>query len=223
MHMISISRNVEFRDKEALLSYAKRMGSLLEWDFGSVMEMRVHEEPKNYLFTHGSVPFHWDGAFHKEPHYLLFYCIEAPLPECGGETIFSNTTLVWEDATEQEKAEWRNIKITYKTEKLAHYGGKITVPLVQEHPFSKETIIRFAEPVGEDNLNPVSISIDGYSLDETNRFIKKMADKFYDAKYCYTHTWDKNDLLIVDNFTFIHGRKAFTNFSPRHLRRIQIL
>lgn len=128
-HKIILLRDSPYTNSESLIEFAKHIGPLLEWDFGSVMEMRVDENPKNYLFTNGPVPFHWDGAFYRVPKYLLFQCVAAPLASCGGETIFSNTT----------------------------------------------------------------------------------------------HIWQNNDLLIADNYVLIHGRHAFKQFSPRHLRRIQIL
>lgn len=63
-HKLILIRNAASVTKEALSDYANSLGPLLGWDFGNVMEMRVHESPKNYLFTHDKVPFHWDGAFH---------------------------------------------------------------------------------------------------------------------------------------------------------------
>jgi alpha-ketoglutarate-dependent taurine dioxygenase len=222
-HSVVLFRDFEAPDKETLVNYAKNMGPLLEWEFGNVMEMHAQEQPKNYLFTEGPVPFHWDGAFHKTPRYLLFQCIEAPLPNCGGETIFSNTNKIWENSTEAEKKEWKNMTLTYKTEKLAHYGGTITVPLVQTHPEREMTILRFAEPVPSTMLNPVDVSIEGLNLKEQELFLNQMASKCYSEKNCYSHTWKENDFLIADNHALIHGRNAFQEFSPRHLRRIQVL
>ena len=142
-HLVSL-RGFDAVEMHALVDYANTIGSLLEWEFGAVMEMRAHAEPKNYLFTHGHVPFHWDGAFHKVPRYLLFHCVEAPVKDSGGETIFSNTSQIWKNATAKEKSAWQQYSLTYKTEKLAHYGGSITQKLVQQHPDSGETILRFA-------------------------------------------------------------------------------
>ncbi|RDI41522.1 TauD/TfdA dioxygenase family protein [Aquicella lusitana] len=209
--------------KDSLVQYAKTIGPLLEWEFGNVMEMHAQEMPKNYLFTHGRVPFHWDGAFYREPRYLLFHCIEAPLADCGGETIFSDTHQIWLRADENEKSTWANIKITYKTEKLAHYGGCITVPLVQAHPDTQETILRFAEPVPPHMLNPVEVRLEETDGDQSYQFIHRMAERCYRPENCYIHTWQQNDFLIADNFALIHARRAFRAFSPRHLRRIQVL
>jgi hypothetical protein len=48
--------------REEFQDYAAGWGDLLTWDFGAVLDLVVHDESRNYLFTNGSVPFHWDGA-----------------------------------------------------------------------------------------------------------------------------------------------------------------
>ena len=222
-HQIVLLRGFNFLEKANLVHYAKSMGALLEWGFGQVMEMQVQEMPKNYLFTNGPVPFHWDGAFHQVPSFLLFHCIQAPLPESGGETIFCNTQLLWQQANAAERRQWQTYSLNYKTEKLAHYGGAIQVPLVQQHPVTHETILRFAEPVPATLLNPVEASVEQLAPVESADFFNSLAERCYQPHYCYSHTWQENDFLIADNHALIHGRNAFKAFSPRHLRRIQVL
>ncbi len=222
-YKILIVRNMNISNNTTLVEYAKKVGPLLAWDFGVVMEMRVQNEPKNYLFTNGAVPFHWDGAFHKEPRYLLFHCIEAPFADCGGETLFSNTHHIWLNASEDEKLDWAIKKLHYKTEKLAHYGGKITISLVQKHPDTNKNILRFAEQVPISMLNPVEVAIDGMDNTTTKKWLDGIAARCYRDENCYKHTWKTNDLLFADNFSLIHARRAFKKFSPRFLRRIQIL
>lgn len=222
-HKIVIIRGLQNISELLLIQFAERIGPLLAWDFGVVMNMRVQAKPKNYLFTHGPVPFHWDGAFYKEPQYLLFHCVDAPLESCGGETLFTNTNAIWQKASRDHKLEWKDIKLCYKTEKLAHYGGEIHVPFLQTHPITNETILRFAEPVPNTMLNPVTVTIDNMNNESTKVWLDNMAACCYLEDYCYIHSWKKNDILIADNFSLIHARRAFKQFSPRFLRRIQIL
>lgn len=222
-YQIIVVRQLLDLPKQSLIEYAQNIGPLLPWDFGVVMEMYAHKEPQNYLFTCGPVPFHWDGAFHKEPRYLLFHCVKAPLANCGGETLFTNTSFIWAKASAKEQLNWRNKIIKYKTEKLAHYGGEINVPLVQRHPDTHETILRFGEPVPENRLNPVAIEIDGLNEQKKVRWLKKFVPRLYSESYCYQHTWKNNDVVLADNFSLLHARFAFKQFSPRFLQRIQIL
>jgi alpha-ketoglutarate-dependent taurine dioxygenase len=221
-HKIVILRGFPAIEKNLLVDYAKSFGSLLEWDFGNVMEMIAHEKPKNYLFTEGRVPLHWDGAFHREPRFLLFNCIVAPDKNNGGETFFSNTELVLKDLSQDMQAELSRYSIKYETEKIVHYGGTISVPIIKVHAHSQSRIMRFAEPVMQ-GLNPVTANVEEVSLNDSSNIITMLANMFYEDKYCYTHSWENNDFLIADNQSLLHGRNAFNKFSERHLRRIQIL
>jgi len=207
--------------REGLLEFCRRYpgGELLHWDSGPVMEMRVEPDARNYLFTQEAVPFHWDGAFHRVPSFLVFHCLESPPPRQGGETLFSHTPLLWDAAAAGEQALWRRLRLTYRTEKLAHYGGTVTTEMVQKHPHTGETILRYAEPVTT-SLNPVSLEVEGMAQPV---LVSRMREKLYDPRFCYAHSWKTGDLLIADNHALLHGRHAFSDDSARHLRRIQIL
>lgn len=209
----SLLKGVSLQEDE-LLKLAKSYGELLHWEFGPVMNMKYEREAANYLFSDEAVPFHWDGAFYKEPKYLMFYCTDSD--GIGGETTFVDTTKLWNSLSEREQAECLNVTLTYSTDKKAHYGGTITVPLVQKHPVTGETILRLAEKV-ESNRNPVTLTIDGADQD----FYNRMTRKLYANEI--VHSWMKGDLLIVDNFRFLHGRKALRTNINRSFKRVQIL
>src|SRR6476620_2031394 len=75
-------RGFQSPDKEELVSLCTPNPSedLLHWSFGPVMEMKEDESSPNYLFSNEEVPFHWDGAFHRVPSSLVFFCVKAPPP-----------------------------------------------------------------------------------------------------------------------------------------------
>lgn len=221
---MAIVRGQDPMERSELVKFALKLkprpSQLLSWDFGEVMEMKVASESVNYLFSHEKVPFHWDGAFKEVPHYLVFNCIEAPDIQAGGETLFCHTQKMWQQASEEDKKNFEKVELTYSTEKLAHYGGDLTTKMVQTHPENGEKIIRYAEPVSS-KLNPVFLKIRGVASEE--EFVSRMEKKLYDPKFLYQHRWQRGDLLICDNYTFVHGRNAFSQHTPRHLRRVQVL
>ena len=99
-HKILVLRGLSPFDKPTLPLAARRLGPLQAWAFGSVNELKPDKEAKNYLYTRGAVPLHWDGAFAgRVPRYLFFHCVSAPSLE-GGETVFVDTTRVWAEAAE---------------------------------------------------------------------------------------------------------------------------
>lgn len=210
---LTLLKGARFHEEE-LLALARSYGPLLSWDFGPIMTMKYQKEATNYLFSDEAVPFHWDGAFYKEPKLLLFYCVESEGE--GGETTFTDTTRLWNSLSGAEKDECRNVTLTYSTEKKAHYGGTIRVPLVQTHPETGEVILRLAEKV-ETEKNPVTLKIEGASEEFYDRMVRKLYDNMI------AHKWEKGDLLLVDNFRYLHGRRALKSNMNRCFKRIQIL
>ena len=229
-HQLLLVRGLPPLERETFLKYVltltpekKKMEErLLHWDFGPVMELNVKQGAENYLFSHEAVPFHWDGAFHIEPSYLVFNCIHAPEEKAGGETLFTNSEKIYQDLNASELDWLAKIQLTYKTEKKAHYGGEVTVPILQKHPKSHRPILRYPEDV-ETKLNPVSLEVKGRERLAPAEFKSWMKEKLYHSKYMYTHQWQKGDLLIADNFSTVHGRYSFLAAAERHIRRIQIL
>lgn len=222
---IKIGSDKFFSDEDLLLfaqGLSQRSGGIkekiLHWDFGPIMDMKFSSEAPNYLFSSEKVPLHWDGAFYQEPRHLLFYCTQTD--GTGGETLFLNTELLWESLSSEEKEECEKITLNYSTEKKAHYGGEITIPLVQKHPVTGKTILRMAEKV-ETALNPVTLNIIGSN--DPAGFYERMVQKLRDPRFLYIHQWKKNDVIICDNFTYLHGRAALGSNLSRSFKRIQIL
>jgi alpha-ketoglutarate-dependent taurine dioxygenase len=219
-----IFRGFEALDREGLLnfclSYPK--AELLHWENGPVMEVTPEAAPKNYLFSREEVPLHWDGAFHRVPSYLVFQCLKAPLADGGGETRFTHTGQVWESADDATRETWAGTRLSYTTEKVAHYGGSISVDLVQRHPRTGAPILRFAEPV-DTKLNPVQVRVEGAAASHGGDLLADLSARFHDPRFSYAHVWEDGDYLVADNYALVHGRSAFTKASPRHLRRVQIL
>ena len=206
----------------ALPDFCRSLGELLEWEFGAVNDLRVDPETKNYLYTNRAVPFHWDGAFlPRSPHYIFFHCDAAPDAQAGGETLFCDTIRLLDHAPSELQELWEQVVITYTTEKIVHYGGTFSSPLLTAHPTLAVRVLRYAEPV--DDLNPVQLTIEGVDKDQPARFIEDMHRRLNDDRCCYALRWDSGDVVIADNFALLHGRRAFANETVRHIRRVNIL
>lgn len=231
-HGVVVARGFAPLEGELLPEFGERFGEVLEWDFGQVNDLRVQTGAQNYLYTNRAVPFHWDGAFvGRIPRYIIFQCESAPPPGAGGETLFCDTRRVLQRAAPHEQEEWEQISITYSTEKVVHYGGTFSSPLLARHPESGELIIRYAEPV--DDLNPVRLEIEGIpaaaaaaaaaGAEGREAFLARMRRRLYDPQVCYAHPWRDGDILIADNHALLHGRRAFSESAPRHIRRVNVL
>ena len=221
-HRVLVLRGFAALAGAALPQFCLRLGELLEWDFGSVNNLTVQAEARNYLYTNAQVPFHWDGAFvGRVPHYIFFHCDVSPASGSGGETLFCDTIRLLQRAPANQRAMWEGIAITYTTEKIVHYGGTFTSPLICAHPVSGERLLRFAEPVSD--LNPVHLEIKGIPDAAKPEFLKDMHERLNDDALCYRHQWLSGDVVIADNYVLLHGRNAFAPGAERQIRRVNIL
>ena len=219
---VVILRGFSQLELDAFPNFCRKFGAILEWEFGSVNNLRVDPNAKNYLYTNHAVPFHWDGAFVSQaPHYIFFHCDVAPIGESGGETLFCDTTRVLNHASAADLELWKKIRITYTTEKVVHYGGTFTSPMIVSHPINGTDVLRYAEPVTD--LNPVTLTIDGLVGMAHSEFIADMNARINDNSCCYEHPWLTGDVVIADNFTLLHARNAFKDGVVRNIRRVNVL
>ncbi|MFJ6748170.1 MULTISPECIES: TauD/TfdA dioxygenase family protein [unclassified Streptomyces] len=221
---VLVLRGFSTLEKQEFADYCRLWGEVLKWEPGEVIDLIVEDNPRNYLFASGDVPFHWDGAFvEADPRFFFFQCLDAT-PDSGGETVFSDTTAVYRDAGTELRKEWERISVTYSTEKLAHYGGQVTERLISRHPSTGVPVLRFAEPLDPAVYkNPVHVTVDGVEESEVEDFLTAMAERLHRPEYCYAHDWQPGDLVIADNFALVHGRNAFTGPTTRHLQRVEVI
>jgi len=213
-------------EKQQFGETGRQWGELLEWDFGAVFEVEQHAAPDNYLFTPGSVPYHWDGAFAAQAPWLqLFQCLAAPATGAGGETIFCDTTALWRSLPAATQQQWLDIEIEYGTDKVAHYGGSIRAPLVAKHPQTGETVLRFAEPANATtvDLNTPTLKVHGAGEQSEAALLRDITAAVYDPRFVYAHRWQSGDFLIADNHTLLHGRNSYQQLATRKLWRVHIL
>lgn len=221
-HKIVVFRSFEILPKQQLALFAQTLGEPLQWEFGAINDLHVKPDTENYIFTDREVPMHWDGAFAgKIPHIILFQCIIAPKKEDSGGTTFCDTLKIIQNAAPEQLEKWGEISVSYATKKIVHYGGKTTQKLLQKHPVSGATVIRYAEPV--EDLNPVYLDVKGLKNQMQNEFTGAMKAALYDREVLYTHQWEAGDIVLADNFALLHGREAFKNPNRRYIQRINIL
>jgi alpha-ketoglutarate-dependent taurine dioxygenase len=111
------------------------------------------------------------------------------------------------------------------TEKVAHYGGRITAPLAARHPVTGARTLRYAEPPNADtaDLNALAVEAPDLSTAELADLLGELNAAVHDPRHCYAHAWQQGDFLVADNHLLLHGRHAFRSHSPRHLQRVHIL
>ncbi|WP_445497479.1 TauD/TfdA dioxygenase family protein [Photorhabdus sp. SF281] len=212
-------------DHEIYEDYARDWGEIMMWPFGAVLDVREHQDATDHVFDNTYMPLHWDGMYKPTiPEFIMFHCAHAPDSDQGGRTTFVNTRLVVANATQQQLEQWKDISVTYRINKVTHYGGEVHSPLLEKHPDGNGFVIRYNEPAidGEKFLNKHAIEYHNINPDQVAEFQQDFINTLYDKRHLYAHAWQKGDLVIVDNFSLLHGREGFTAKSERHLQRIHI-
>ncbi len=222
LHIIGLP--VLSKDQFLLFSRACAQGKndlerFISWDFGHIMELKEDEKANNYLFSQEKVPFHWDGAFLECPSILLFQCLEPA--QKGGETLFCDTEEILSYLTEKEKEILKKTKAHYTTEKLAHYGGTMSQQILDTHPITQRPVLRFGEMVTS-KLSPVTRHTNNEAAE---KILAKLDSFLNNPNFQLVHRWKKGDILLADNHSLLHGRKAIRSSRDapsRHMRRIQL-
>ncbi len=226
-YALLIFRNFEAIGDTEFIEFAEKFGEVLTWEFGPILELKINRQPRNHIFANGRVELHWDGAFiEKKPRFNFFNCINGSPPEFGGETLFVDTRKVLREASEGQLDAWRKITIEYSTEKKAHYGGKISEPLIKKDKASTRETIRYIEAFNEDSddINPMQVRVLNYAKKASDDFLNTLNAHLYSRRYMYAHGWRAGDLLIADNSVLLHGRNKFHQpGSQRLIKRINVL
>lgn len=225
-HLVALRGFKTFNGADEFAGYCERFGEISLWPFGKVLELVEHENPEDHIFDNNYIPLHWDGMYRRQiPEYQIFHCVSAPLSGQGGRTTFSNTVLVLENASPEQRSLWNQVTGVY-VRKMEFYDSKTVSPIITRHPFRDYEVIRYNEPPSNEKghfVNPSDLDFRGLREGEQESFHRDLKESLYSVENFYAHEWQTGDVVIADNLTLLHGREEFTSRAPRHIRRVHVL
>ena len=217
--------------------------SLLFGNFGDDPYLKSLDERPNIVEVKRSAkekapPFggswHSDWSFQKKPPSATLLHSKI-IPPVGGDTLFANTQLAYEDLDDEMKKKINNLEVIhsaslpyaddgfYATEKdkramkiLPSKKAKETQlhPLVKTHSETKKKCLF---------INPVyTIAINEYSDEDSFLLLSYLYEHMTQEKYVYRHKWSENMLLMWDNRTVVHQADGGYDGYERLLHRITI-
>jgi len=217
--------------------------SLLFGNFGDDPYLKSLDERPNIVEVKRSAeekapPFggswHSDWSFQKKPPSATLLHSKI-IPPVGGDTLFANTQLAYEDLDDEMKKKINNLEVIhsaslpyaddgfYATEKdnramkiLPSKKAKETQlhPLVKTHSETKKKCLF---------INPVyTIGINDYSDEDSFLLLSYLYEHMTQEKYVYRHKWSENMLLMWDNRTVVHQADGGYDGYERLLHRITI-
>ena len=217
--------------------------SLLFGSFGDDPYLKSLDERPNIVEVKRSAkekapPFggswHSDWSFQKNPPSATLLHSKI-IPPVGGDTLFANTQLAYEDLDDEMKKKINDLEVIhsaslpyaddgfYATEKdnramkiLPSKKAKETQlhPLVKRHSETKKKCLF---------INPVyTIAINEYSDEDSFLLLSYLYEHMTQEKYVYRHKWSENMLLMWDNRTVVHQADGGYDGYERLLHRITI-
>lgn len=197
----------------------------------NIVEVKRLASEKSSPFGGG---WHSDWSFQENPPAATFL-LSKIIPPIGGDTLFANTQIAYEDLDAEMKSKIDNLKVVhsaklpyaddgfYATEKEQRSMNIITSkeakkeqihPLVKVHPETQKKGLF---------INPVYTShICGFNEEESFLLLSKLYEHMTQEKYIYRHKWNENMLLMWDNRTVMHMAEDGYDGYDRLLHRITI-
>jgi len=142
------------------------------------------------------------------PHYIALWCVH-PASGPGGQTTLADTSPWVEELTDAERETLESTEYEWKTtEGVNRLGLDLHTkhPILESHPDGM--IVRFS-------CNNLIRDDEDFAANLQQRWHQNFDDQHIAIDY------QRNDMLVWNNWRLLHARNAFTDRS-RHLRRIQI-
>ncbi len=189
----------------------------------------------NEKASHFGGSWHSDWSFQKNPPSATLLHSKV-IPPKGGDTLFANTILAYEELSNDLKFKIENFKVIhtaalpyaddgfYALEKEKDRSMKIrpskeakktyTHPLVREHPETKKKSLF---------INPVySLGIEGLEKSESDEILNDLYTHMIKEKYILRHKWEEDMLVMWDNRAVMHQATGGYDGYDRLLHRITI-
>ena len=178
-------------------------------------------------YLRGTFFWHIDGATDDTPNMATMLNARA-VAESGGGTEFCNTYASWEALPEDEKAQYRDLRVVHSMEA----SQRLVYPDPTDEQVadwrarpSKEQPLAWTHESGRTSLvlGATTDHVVGMDLDEGRALIEKLEAWATDERFVYHHDWKVGDLVMWDNRGTMHRALPYTDDSPRLMHRVTLV
>jgi taurine dioxygenase len=167
---------------------------------------------------HTNAHWHSDVTFEETPpDATLLYSLE--VPDSGGDTLFSNQYLAFEELDEGLKSDLEgkraihsNIGVLMLTGGDTSKAKTVKHPIFREHPETGRKALYVTEAFVK--------SIHGLESEESQDILQKLYSHASQENFLYRHKWTKGDLLVWDNRSVQHFAEHGYGDKVRRMHRI---
>ena len=204
-----------FGDLEAYPEKDKTKGKIEIFNVSNISENGEHLSPNDQrvILQKNNSRWHTDSSYRYYPSIFSILYGQETLPHeaKGGQTEFSNMLLAYENLSDDKKQlleplhqvhSYNDIRrlepglpeLTY--EEKSNFPP-VSHPVIRVHPDRNyKKSIYFT--------SNTSLEIGGMGLEEGKKLHGWLVDYISKDKFCYKHSWEKNDLIMWDNRVLLH-------------------
>lgn len=195
--------------EENLLTIARYFGEPMVHDGKRSSEIFDKKEAGSSIAdTRGAVPWHTERIYTPYPPAGIVLGCEEP-PATGGRTLL----LEGELAANTLLKEYRRLhEVVFRYTKGIQRG---TWPLILHDPVGGNHILSYRQ--GDHQHIELVNGPPGVGKED---ILELIDDVLGSLQPTYAHEWQKNDILVIDNYSMLHAREAYTG--DRKLRRVFI-
>ncbi|KOS56698.1 TauD/TfdA dioxygenase family protein [Rhodococcus rhodochrous] len=164
----------------------------------------------------GFIGWHWDQAF--MPKIVRGAVLRMVEPaHSGGRTGFIDAIAAYDRLTEDMKLRIADLEVVYEFSPAMDTVRGYPHDVVAAHPSEPSSVYNFppvvhplviTQPETGRKVLKLSPLHSRYILDmdraASDRLLTELADHLTDDRYAYNHRWDRDDVLIWDNWRLIH-------------------
>lgn len=117
------------------------------------------------------------------------------VPDTGGETLFVNTYLAYDDLDQDMKNKLKGIHINFEC--VDRGCLPIARPIIRVNPKTKQKSLFI--------VKQYALSVEGMTKRKGLKFLREMTSHLTQPKYIYQHAWQQDDIIIWDNRGILHA------------------
>ena len=211
--LVSFTRN--FGNLESYPEKDKTKSKIEIFNVANVSSEGTHlrEDDPRVVLQKNNSRWHTDSSYRYYPALFSILYGKEVLPQEaeGGQTQFSNMLLAYKNLTEDKKKlleplhqvhSYNDIRRLEPSLPELSFEEKsnfppVTHPIIRVHPDRKFQRSLFF-------TSNTSLEIGGMSLIEGRELHSWLVDYINNPKFCYTHEWEPNDLIMWDNRVLLH-------------------
>jgi len=186
----------------------------------------IPPEDKRMVFNTGNQMWHTDSSFKPVPA-LMSLLSGREVPSTGGETQFASMRAAYGSLADQKKTEFDDLVCVHDfaysraliDPNLLTNDNKAEVPpvrqaMVRENPVHKKKNLF---------LGAHASYIEGRDLEESRELIAELNETITHSDFVYSHSWEKDDLVIWDNRTVLHRGRPWDRNQKRIMHRTTVV